>query len=79
MQIEKIEALEWVTNEFDCDWSDRSIRGYTQGQCWYYGGRSSGNLPYPILKRKDGLVAFPPANPDNPFSDSVWIDEVFGQ
>lgn len=76
---EMLESLQWEHDDYDIDWCS-PVNGYTEGACYYYGCRGDGNLPYPVLRRDiDGLVAFPPANKDDPFCSSDWLSEFRGK
>lgn len=74
---ELIDRLIWEEDQYDCDWDKEPDRfGLTRGWCHFYGGRASGNWPYPIVKREDGMVAFPPKDKDNPFTCNEWFADL---
>lgn len=76
-QQEMIDSLKWEENNHECYWNkEESIPGVTLGWCHYYGGSASGNNPYDVIQRSDGMIAFPPSNSNNPFSCSQWMRQL---
>ena len=78
LNLKMLDGRKWHDDEYDTDWG-KTIEGYTEGFCYFYNNRSSGELPYPVLKREsDGLITFPPTDEGKPNWAGSWMSEFFG-
>jgi len=71
-RAEMLDALLWEEDRYDSDWGNEDPDGITEGWCYFYGCRGDGNIPYPIVRRSDRMIAWPPKNNDNPYSATEW-------